>query len=164
MEDRLSTPRKLTLVGIIINILLLIVGIIVVYWLMTWLPLLLPPIPGWPGFFDWLIIIMIISFGVDIILGIILPAFGYAKLNPESWKTAAVILIISGILTIGGIGGILLIIAGAMAFTSGPAKSEVFEKPLYSEKPRPANVCAHCGAVLGGDDRYCAGCGAPVKK
>jgi hypothetical protein len=127
----------------------------------------------------------LVSAGVTFVFGLILPIVGYVKVKPESKGTAAALLIVSGVISLifsGIIGGILLIIAGALAASWKPFPEEGYPPvPTKSLGPPPpfaaqpsiapaaksvtpkgAKYCVACGAELQGDERFCPICGTTI--
>ncbi|MFX1509991.1 MAG: hypothetical protein ACFFBR_06765 [Promethearchaeota archaeon] len=114
------------------------------------------------------------------VVGIVLPIIAYSDIPKGNRGSAGALLIISGIISlifIFLIGGILLIVAGALVASSGPAPStERYYDLRYVQSPSsshgtaylvpPRNVgtkkCVNCGADLDRVDQYCHVCGTNV--
>jgi hypothetical protein len=126
-------------------------------------------------FFPYLFLTMI-----WFIVGIVLPIIAYNDIPKGNRGPAGALLIISGIISlifIFLIGGILLIVAGALVASSGPAPSAPRHYDLrwirspsssqgtaYLVPLRGAGTkkCVNCGADLDRIDQYCHVCGTNV--
>lgn len=170
LSNVFSTSRKLSLAGIIVNIVMTAIVVMVLFFVfssLSYLFELIPEIPfeWFPTFtFDWIIWVVGFIFIFQIILGILLPAIGYMKTHPESKNLAAALFIVSGVLTIAFIGGILLIVAGVLVLVEEfddeypSPKAEVRSQAVTKDKP----ICSKCSSTLMGDETFCPICGAKV--
>jgi len=124
--------------------------------------------------------IMIISLILRIISPI-LGVAGYRCIRPETKSTAAGLLIAAGAITFLTVGGIILIMAGALVASWEP--EEYYTPSLVRVKPEDWKMgepraaprlgedaggiregrCTYCGARLWGDEKYCPSCGQSLK-
>jgi hypothetical protein len=153
-----DTAQALTIIGIVIN------GFFLLF--MSSLILIFP----------WIIMIG----AVWLLLGIILPIIAYKDIPRGSQGPAGALLLISGIFSlifIFVIGGILLIVAGALIASWNPYEYPRHRvRPYWSHTPPPAYTttynppqsfartkkCVNCGVELDREDQYCHTCGAHV--
>lgn len=154
-----QTASTLTLVAAIIQIIISILFIFLGIFLFSlFLPLMYDPllwtIIGWLAFFPLLL------FGLWGFFGLIVSILWFNwRHNPSEHKTG---LIASGILSmifLGGVSGILALIAGAI--TPSPSEYPSYEpvrKPMVQQLLR----CPICGANTTGGDRFCWRCGAQL--
>jgi hypothetical protein len=122
----------------------------------------------------WQPLLVYATFGI--LLGWILPILGYKQINPRGKNAAGIILIFSGIISIAisFTGGILLIVAGALAISWKPDK-KILHQP-YSSNSRwqhrqvhpsmtttgISKKCVNCGTNLERYDQFCWNCGTQV--
>lgn len=149
-----GTSRTLALIGLVLN------GIVLFSLLLlsgVWQPLLVYSVFG-------------------IIFGGLLPIMGYRLINPRDKDSAGIILIFSGIISffISFNGGILLIIAGALAISWRPAKKALYQpypsrsrRQLHQTHPliiadTTFKKCVNCGTRLDRYDQFCWNCGTQV--
>jgi hypothetical protein len=179
-----SAARVLTIIGLIFNGLALA---IVLLDLMMIVPLLalLGSDPLLASLAMFSLEIMAGELLLTLIVGLILPLVAYGKIRPDSKGAAAGILVVSGaigLLFIGIIGGILILIAGALVATWHPLGAEHYgpmpvrslgpPSPMAGQPgaapgatlatPKGAKYCVTCGAELQGDERYCPVCGNAI--
>jgi hypothetical protein len=179
-----TAGRVLTIIGLVFNGLNFIIALAGLLLVGPVLALL-----GLDPLFDSLIMLVLAGVLADfllaLIVGLVLPLVGYAKIRPESKGTAGGILIASGVIGlifISLIGGILLLIAGivvaawqplaAGGYRPIPEKSLGPPPPFAAqpsivpaakfETPKGARYCPACGTELQGDEHFCPVCGTTI--
>jgi len=179
-----TAGRVLTIIGLVFNGFNFIISLLGLLLIGPVLALLgLDPLMG--SLAMLVIATTLANFLLALILGLVLPLVGYAKIRPESKGTAGAILIVSGvigIIFISIIGGILLLLAGIVVAAWRPLEAGGYrpipEKSLgppppfaaqpsiapaaKMESPKGAQYCVACGAQLQGDERFCPVCGTTV--
>ncbi|MFX1561975.1 MAG: zinc ribbon domain-containing protein [Promethearchaeota archaeon] len=134
------------------------------------------------------LIFSLVFFVIGLITGLILPGVAYGRINENSKTSAAVILIICGIidiLIVSWLGGILLLVGGIVAAVWKPYEHEVYQpytatppvqyppsttpvsKPVFeaseAKAPQEKAFCMHCGSKLVGGEKFCPTCGASLE-
>jgi hypothetical protein len=146
---------------------------------------------SWIPFITWifmdLLIFSLVYFIIGLITGLILPGVAYGKINENSKTSAAVILIICGIinfLIVSLIGGILLLVGGIVVALWKPYEHEIYQtstskppahyppsttpvsKPVFAASetgtPQEKAFCMSCGSKLLGGEKFCPNCGASL--
>lgn len=183
-----TAARVLTIIGIVFN------GIVVVLLgLLVFLSVILMGWFSWMPFIGWafweLLLITLGSFLLALVIGMIIPIYAYRKINPGSKTSAAVILIICGVidlLIVSLIGGVLLLVGGIIVavwkpyeheeYRPHPAKPPVHYPPSTTPAPRPVTTtpepgiseeqafCTYCGSKFLGGEKFCPSCGASIEK
>lgn len=153
-----DTAQALTIIGIVVNAFFLLFMSTAI-WIVPWL---LPIGAVW------------------LLLGIILPIIAYKDISRGSQGPAGALLIVSGIFSlifIYMIGGILLIVAGALVASWNPyqyPRHRVTSQRYYASPPAYTSTyispvsdastkkCVNCGVELDREDQYCHTCGTHV--
>jgi hypothetical protein len=176
-----STARILAAVGIVLNICGLAVWLLAFMWLYS------VTLYIWGVSYSVFTGIMLL---VGFICSCILPIIGYSQIGPATKGRAGALLISSGAIGIvvnsfsgyfGTIGGILVLVAGALVYSWEPRKAQPYQ-PLPWEAagqpevstpergapggfvtPKGARFCVSCGTQLKGNEPSCPDCGAPIR-
>ncbi|MFW9831691.1 MAG: hypothetical protein ACFFD8_07950 [Candidatus Thorarchaeota archaeon] len=156
--DSDNIARVLTIIGLVWN------GFILFF--TSWIALIFP----------FLLILTVAMF----FLVIVLPLVAYNDIGRGSQGSAGVLLIVSGIISVFSInlvGGILLIIAGALTSGYDPTRTRRFSydrhKPYVPQAHRStpymrnvphaiSKTCVNCGVILDRSDQFCHSCGTDV--
>jgi len=146
---------------------------------------------SWIPFSTWIFMdLLIFSVGyfvIGLVTGLILPGVAYGRINENSKTSAAVILIICGIinfLIVSLIGGILLLVGGIVVAVWKPYVHEIYQpstakppahyppsatpvsKPVFEASetgtPKEKAFCRSCGLKLVGGEKFCPNCGASL--
>jgi len=179
-----TAGRVLTIIGLVFNGLNFIIALAGLLLIGPVLALLeLDPLLG--SFIMLVLAGVLVDFLLALIVGLVLPLVGYAKIRPESKATAGGILIASGVIGVifvSIIGGILLLIAGIVVATWRPLEAGGYRPipdkslgppPPFAaqpsiapaarlETPKGAQYCVACGTQLQGDERFCPVCGTTI--
>jgi hypothetical protein len=176
-----STARILAVVGIVLNIIglgveLFLVLSIYLFFILIW----------GVSYFVFTGMMLLVGF----ICSCVLPIIGYSQIGPATKGRAGTLLIFSGVIDVvlssfsgyfGTIGGILVLVAGALVYSWEPHKAqpsqplpwEAAGQPVVSAPdngapggfvtPKGARFCVSCGTQLEGNELSCPNCGTPVR-
>jgi hypothetical protein len=141
-----DTARKLAFLGIVVNLIMVVVPGVGTLSLFQRFQSLLNMLSLDASLSA---IIVVVLFAAYVAIGMIVPIIALQRTQPGHWYAVPLILLAGGAVTVLSLGGVLLLVAGALLIWAGPDEAYWLPKPPEAglaealedqmSQPRPAN-------------------------